>query len=970
MKSSASKVQEQLKVSLPEELGEVVSRWFDRLESEQSHSMADVRFTPDFLATLTKLVAASDFAANTIARDWSWVMSCQDDDTFEKVPDRKKLRAFAAEISASVDDIESVKRRFRQFRNRWLLHVLWREIAGTASLDETLHAISDLADEALTAATDYATRQVQGRFGTPRNEEGSEIEIVILAMGKLGGRELNFSSDIDLIFLYSDEGETDGDRSLSAHEYFVRITRQIVAMLDEATADGFVFRVDTRLRPFGESGPPVTSFAALESYLPQHGRSWERYAYVKARIVGPQKGDDVARDLMEYMIEPFVYRRYIDFGVFESLREMKALIAAEGQKKELASNIKLGPGGIREIEFIAQSLQLVRGGNDRHLRCRELQLVLPRLAQHQGLSEAAVDELLAAYVFLRRLENFLQAMRDQQTHDLPEDTLDRARLCIAMNYPDWQSLTEDLDLHRGNVSKQFGSVVFRSVQPETQPVLATTFGECWASSASIEQWRAVFDEQGFEMAEELAQSISKFRGARLLQQIDTVSRQRLDQLVPNLLILLKNSKQASLALERVLNIVEGILRRSAYVALLNENPPALEKLVNLCESSAYLAEQICRFPLLLDELLDARVLSSALSVGELTEDLERRFARLGDSDSERRIEVLAQFQRASLFRIAVADFSGTLPIMKVSDRLTDLAELVLKQALEIATADLVSKHGEPVCAQDGMKRVAGFGVVAYGKFGGIELSYGSDLDLVFLHESGEAGQVTTGEKQLDTSVFFGRLVRRLVHFLTTQTGSGALYEVDTRLRPSGRSGLLVTSVDAFERYQEENAWTWEHQALLRARPVAGSARVAREFERIRADTLKNRVRQESLLEDVTTMRQKMRKQLDRSDAERFDLKQGEGGIGDIEFIVQYLVLRNAKPHPAVIHFPDNIRQLGTLGAASCLAEDDVVRLQEVYKAYRLRLHRLVLDDKPSLVPDTEFRDERKFVTRVWARTLQ
>ncbi len=743
--------------------------------------------------------------------------------------------------------------------------------------------------------------------------------------------------------------------------------------MDEVTADGFAFRVDTRLRPFGDSGPPVVSFAALENYLPQHGRGWERYAYVKARITGPAVDREIAADLIGNMIEPFVYRRYLDFGVFESLRDMKALIAAEGRKTELADNIKLGPGGIREVEFIVQSLQLVRGGSDNHLRCPELQVVLPRLANHRGLSKSSVDILLQAYTFLRRLENFIQAIRDQQSHDLPTDSVDRSRLSLAMNYPDWQSLVADLDCHRNAVSTHFEKMVFPSERRASQSAISTDLAELWASEATAAEWRELLQDQGFSDAEGLSEAVVNFRRAATTVQTDKLGRRRLDEFMPNLLLELKNRADPTLVLTRLLNIVDRILRRSAYVALLNENPSALEKLVNLSEKSAYLAEQISRYPILLDELLDPRVFSSSLDKNELEAELARRMTGLGDSDSEHRIEVLGQFQRASLFRIAVADFSGRLTIMKVSDRLTDLAELVLRQALEVAYADLADKHGEPHCVEGSVHRVAGFGVVAYGKLGGIELSYRSDLDLVFLYESGDdssSEQTTDGQKPIAASIFFGRLVRRLVHFLATQTGTGTLYEVDARLRPSGQSGLLVTSVGAFERYQDENAWTWEHQALLRARPVSGSPLVAREFERIRAETLRNRVRLESLLDDVTSMRSKMREQLDRSSSEQFDLKQGEGGIGDIEFIVQYLVLRNATQHPAVIHYPDNIRQLGTLAAAGCLADEDVVRLQEIYKAFRLRLHRLSLDEKPSLAPNTEFAAERKFVSEIWARTMR
>ncbi len=959
--------------SLPEELSDVVSLWAERLESSHPRSIDKVACTQRFMAELTKLVAVSEFAANLIIREWPWIESCCEDDTFRQPPDISTLHAFAAEIAASTADVGSIKRRLRQFRDRWLLQVLWRDLSGAAKLSETLQALSDLADEMIAASSIYSARLLQKRFGTPRNDDGDEIPLVVLAMGKLGGRELNFSSDVDLIFLYSEEGETDGGRALSAHEYFARLTRQIVALLDEVTSEGFVFRVDTRLRPFGDSGPPVVSFAALENYLPQHGRGWERYAYVKARITGAPVDEAIAGELIGKMIEPFVYRRYLDFGVFESLRDMKALIAAEVRKKELADNIKLGPGGIREIEFIVQSLQLVRGGSDGHLRSHELQLVLPRLANHRGLSKSSVDKLLQAYTFLRRLENFIQAIRDQQSHDLPAGPVDRARLTLAMNYPDWQSLLADLDLHRGNVSRQFEDVVFHSERPAAESGAAPTIAERWASGSSVTEWRELLEEQDYAKAQELAETVVNFRRAASTLQTDKVGRRRLDKFMPNLLLEIKNRPDPSLVLTRVLNIIDRILRRSAYVALLNENPAALEKLVNVSESSAYLAEQLSRYPLLLDELLDPRVFSSSLEKSELEAELKRRIAGLADAGSERRIEGLGQFQRASLFRVAVADFSGRLPVMKVSDRLTDVAELVLKEALRIAYADLVEKHGEPRLREGDVERVAGFGVIAYGKLGGIELSYRSDLDLVFLHESGDAshgGQMTDGQRPIETSVFFGRLVRRLVHFLTAQTDSGALYEVDTRLRPSGRSGLLVTSVGAFERYQEENAWTWEHQALLRARPVAGSAVVAREFERIRAQTLRSRVRQESLLDDVTSMRQKMREQLDRSHSEQFDLKQGEGGIGDIEFLVQYLVLRNAQPHPAVIHYSDNIRQLGTLAAAACLVENDVLRLQEIYKAYRSRLHRLALDEQAPLVPATEFAQERNFVTTMWARTMR
>jgi glutamate-ammonia-ligase adenylyltransferase len=950
---------------LPAELQQVVAKWTDRF-AQQSAELPGRRLD---LETLLRLVATSDFAGKVLLREWDWFQSALSASDLSGPPRAEILREFVEELCSADTDTEGIKSRLRRFRNRQLVHVLWRTIAGPADLRESLASLSDLADGLIQAAASIAGRELAARFGQPRNHDGQPIPLVVLAMGKLGGSELNFSSDVDLVFLYREEGETDGSRSLSAHEYFTRQTRQIVALLEEVTADGFVYRVDTRLRPFGASGPPVTSFASLESYLLQHGRGWERYAYIKARVVSPASDQATIQELMNDIVEPFVYRRYLDYGVFESLRDMKALISAEVRKRELASNIKLGPGGIREIEFITQSLQLVRGGGDQALRSPELQKVLPALASKKGLASSTVGELLEAYQFMRKLENAMQAIHDRQTHEMPRDTVEQQRLALALNYDSWQALADDLDKRRQLVSRHFDDLLFSAEEEPAQSSLAGELMALWESGASARQWQEVLQANEYRQDEMLAGTVTKFAAESMKRQLDKTAERRLDRFMPLLLLQLRDRQYPDQVLERILRIIGQIMRRSAYVSLLIENPAVLGRLVGLCEKSAYLAQEIARYPLLLDELLDSRLHSAVITAASMRDDLDQRIKGSDDADSERQIEILGQFQRASLFRIAVADHSGNLPIMKVSDRLTELAEIVLVRALEIAWSDLTKKHGVPTCTTEQGTRRAGFGVIGYGKLGGMELSYRSDLDLVFLHDSSGQKQETDGESPLENSMFFGRLVRRLTHFLTTQTPSGALYEVDTRLRPSGRSGLLVSTVEGFERYQDDNAWTWEHQALLRSRPVAGSAVIAREFERIRSETLRHRVRRDTLLEDVLSMRAKMRKQLDKSSERDFDLKQGAGGIGDIEFLVQYLVLKNAAEHPAVIHYPDNIRQLGTLGAAGCLPESDVVRLQEIYKAYRLCLHRLALDEKPPLVSNDEFPEEREFVARIWQREL-
>ncbi len=935
--------------ALPEVLREPVARWFERFGEDVPLHLVE---------PLSRVVASSEFAAATALRERDWFLD--NVATFDSLP---------GPLPKIDDDapVDETKAELRRVRNRALLRVIWREVCGQAGLDETLGDLSALADTMLDVAARYAEVQLAERYGVARDDAGERIPPVILGMGKLGGLELNLSSDIDLIFLYTTEGETDGRKSVSAQEYFGRLSRQVIALLDEVTADGFVFRIDTRLRPFGESGPPVVSFAALENYLLQHGRDWERYAYVKARIVGPQPGAAVAVDLYDNLLRPFVYRRYLDYGVFESLREMHAMIAAEVTRRDLSDNIKLGPGGIREAEFVVQSLQIVRGGSDAGLQSRRLQKVLPRLVGSRGLAEEGAQVLRDGYRFLRRVENFIQAIRDQQTHDLPGGAADRARLCVAMGYDDWDALQQELDSHRAGIASQFAAVAFRGRGEDTR--FEEEVSRLWAANVGESRWAMLLGAQGFAEAAKAAASLHEFRNAAATRQIHKIAGERLQKFVPQLLAETMNTPRSATALSRTLGVIERVLRRSAYIALLNENRTALTRLVDLCSRSRYIAAQISRSPALLDELLDPRIFSGEVTRDELAAELQQRMLHEDRGDTETEIQAIAQFQRSAMFRIAVADFNGDLPIMKVSDALTWLAEVVLEEALRISWRDMSAIHGVPCYEVEEGVREAGFGIIGYGKLGGLELSYGSDLDIVFLHDSRGKKAMTNGDKPLDNTRFFARLVRRLMLFLTTQTGSGELYEIDMRLRPDGRRGLLVSSTEAFERYQEDNAWTWEHQALLRARPVAGDAGVADEFTRIRKDTLVGRVRRDMLRDDVTEMRRKMRGQLDRSDKHRFDLKHGAGGIGDIEFLVQYLVLLHASDEADVIFYSDNIRQLDALVATCCLEPPVGEGLQDCYRSYRLRQHHLALDEQPPLVGGDEFAEQREFVVSVWREWL-
>jgi glutamate-ammonia-ligase adenylyltransferase len=798
-----------------------------------------------------------------------------------------------------------------------------------------------------------------------------ELPLLVLGMGKLGGGELNYSSDIDLVFLFAEHGETTGARPLEHEEFFARVAKRVSQLLGTVTDDGFVYRVDLRLRPFGEAGPVAVSFDALEDYLQEHGRDWERYAYVKARpVFGAEPGFDA---LYRDVLRPFVYRRYLDFSVFESLRTMKEMIAREVARRELQQNVKLGPGGIREIEFIVQAFQLLRGGSTPRLQTRSLLEALPLLAGQKLLSADVVAELLEAYRFLRRVENRLQEWNDEQTHELPTADVARNRLALAMGMPDWPALLHNLDLHRSRVSAHFQRTVFAPAQPAAEESGDKALEHVLAPEFDDARRHELLDElRAPAHTAAILHQLNQLRESAYYRRLDETGRRRLQVLLPRLLRALVRLPNVETALARVLYVLERIGGRTVYLALLNENTVARQRLLELCAHSKFLADQIAAFPLLLDELLDARLFESAPTRGELQAELHARMEGASADDPEQQVEALRQFQRAAMFRVAVPDIMGRLPVMKVSDRLTDIAEIIVQQSLDLAWQQITARHGAPMCgASAGVLDPAGMIIVAYGKFGGIELGYGSDLDLVFLHDSHGEVQRTNGAQPVDNSVFYLRLVQRVVHLLTVHTAAGRLYEVDTRLRPSGKGGLLAQSIDGFADYQRSEAWTWEHQALLRSRAVAGTTQALRErFEVLRRELLAAAVRRGSLREDVRAMRERMLAELSRSKPGEFDLKQDAGGITDIEFLAQYWALRWADRYPELVLFSDNIRQLESLASIDLVPQATVDVLTTAYRAYRQRLHHLSLDGESSIATAAEFEDTRSAVQAIWRDTMQ
>ena len=869
----------------------------------------------------------------------------------------------------SADSEDAFKRCLRKLRRREWLRIAWRDLSGQAELDETLRELSELAEHSVDRALDYCYRALCQTFGAPCNRAGEEQRLVVLGMGKLGGCELNFSSDIDLIFAYPEEGQTSGARAIDNQQFFVRLGQKLIKVLAELTAHGFVFRIDMRLRPFGDAGPLALSIDAMEDYYQTHGRDWERYALIKARAIA---GDRKAGGELLKRLRPFVYRRYLDYGAFGSLRDMKALIDEEVHRRALADNIKLGAGGIREIEFIAQAFQLLRGGRDPEMQRRELQVVLPYLSKRGQLPAADIDRLLATYRFLRRAENRLQMIDDQQTHELPKNEIQRARLAFAMEYSDWNQLKQDLDGHRQYVHEQFQRTFAQpQAQTETsQDIEHDMLKDLWQGRLEDDKALELLKQADYDDPHKALTALKSLYKGYAYRAQDAVSRKRLDTLMPHLITAVGARENAVEVLARILPLIEAIARRSVYLALLTEHPVALSQLVQLSAASPWIAKYLSRHPILLDELLDPQDLYTPPDRAGLAEQLREELRSVDSLDTEAQMERLRQFKQVNVLRVAAADVMGALPLMRVSDQLTWIAEAILNHVLDMTWRQAIARYGQPRCVIDGQARDAGFAIIAYGKFGGIELGYGSDLDLVFLHDSAGEQQMTDGDKCIENAVFFVRLGQRIVHALTTFTPAGQLYEVDTRLRPSGAAGTLVSSVQAFDRYQREDAWTWEHQALVRARPVAGSEQIAEQFQRTRADVLSRTREIRALRREVREMRERMWRELGSRKAWQFDLKKDPGGIADIEFMVQYSVLAHAHDHHALTEFTDNIRILDRLAACSVLSPDSACCLQDAYRGFRDRIHALSLQGKGAVVDANECSEQRAGVRRSWRELME
>ena len=949
---------EQALAQLPDPLQEPVKHHWQAF----TEAVPDLSDFPQAVAeSLPQVWAASNFVAQLCVRQPTLLPDLAHGDLLQKY-DWETYRDRLTEKLLPVTQEADLMRELRQFRQREMVRIIWRDIAGWAELMDTTRDLSHLAEACIDVALSKLYAWECEQSGTPQDSEGNPVNLVVVGMGKLGAWELNLSSDIDLIFAFAEEGEITTGRGLSHTEFFARLGRRLINVLDQQTADGFVFRVDMRLRPFGDSGALAISFTAMENYYQIHGREWERYAMIKARVVG---GDRQAGEQLMAMLKPFVYRRYLDFGAYEALREMKTLISREVKRKGMEHNVKLGAGGIREIEFIGQLFQLIRGGRDSKLTARKILKVLKHLGEADYLPVFVVEELITAYVFLRMVEHRLQEYEDRQTHLLPQDELGQLRLACSMGYADWGSFLADLDMHRQRVQGHFEQV-FEAPQTEHGDEGAADLTGVWLGTLDDAISRRVLQEAGYQAAEALWKKLSGIRQSRAYHGLSSQGRERLDRLMPLLLGAAGQADQPDQTIQRLLDLVAQIERRSVYLALLVENPLALSQLVRLSSASPWISDFLKQYPLLLDELLDPRSLYAPPDQPELVAELSRRLLGVAREDQELAMDILRQFKHANVLRVAAADIVEALPLMKVSDHLSWIAETVLDEALEQAWHHLSARHGRPPV--EGEEK--GFAIIGYGKLGGLELGYSSDLDLVFLHGAENVNEMTNGEAPLALPVFFARLGQRLIHVLTAYTPAGLLYEVDMRLRPDGASGMLVSSLKSYEAYQRDKAWLWEHQALVRARPVAGDRAIGERFQAIRRAILAQPRDEAELRQGIVDMRRRMREELDKSSADEFNLKQGVGGIVDIEFMVQFGVLAHAHTHPELLEYTDNIRLLAALGEAGLMPEEDVGQLSDAYRHYRCEAHRRALQEQGSTFEASQFMVQRQQVEAIWQRWLQ
>ena len=900
---------------------------------------------------LHKTLVASQYAEQVLEKHKSLITQDYERDQFLKSLNKEELRQIIQVELAELEDETQWMRAIRILRARLMFRWIWQDANQLTNVIQLTQELSDFADLAVSAAKDFARKALVAKHGEPIGYGGKVQDLIVIAMGKHGAQELNLSSDIDLIFAFDEQGETNGRKCIDVQQFCIFWGQKLIYLLDHITADGFVFRVDMRLRPWGDGSALAISHGALEKYLSQHGREWERYAWIKARIVtGGKEGQELLQ-----MTRPFVFRKYVDYTAFEAMREMKAMIEREVLRRNIEDDIKLGAGGIREVEFIVQVFQLIYGGSKLELQDRKCLVSLHHLGEAELLDQKAVIELEDAYLFLRRIEHAIQALNDQQTQSLPTEPDLRQRMIDTLGYSSWEAFLDVLNDKRAKVTYQFEHLI---KEKEADPLVESF-------SQLEKQLNEILDENAKNL-------VYEFWHGHALKKLPAKAVQRLKMFWPHLIEAILQSDKPQTALVRLMPLVESVMRRTVYLVMLIESKGALQRLVKMATVSPWICEELTHYPVLLDEFLSMDF--ELPKRQDLEDSLRQQLLRIEIDQVEDQLRVLRLFKKSNVLTVAASDVLAESPLMKVSDALTDIAEVSVQATLHLAYQITAKKHGFPLDA-DGLRCSldhTAFTVIGYGKVGGIELGYGSDLDLVFIHYMDEQAD-TDGQKQISGFEFAMRVAQKFMSLMTTQTLDGRVYEIDTRLRPSGEAGLLVTSLKAFEQYQLKSAWMWEHQALVRARPIAGEQSLRQKFEELRCSILTLTRDEKFVREEVLKMRQKMKDHLGSSKEQKkegiFHLKQDAGGIVDIEFMAQYAVLAWSGSNPDLAHYSDNVRILEDAAKANCLSSSDATALIQAYLSERAESHRLALANQSMQVTASDWHDTREVVCKLWQRLI-
>ncbi len=915
-------------------------------------TLAEGQFSVEFCAQIAKLAIASSYALKRLCHNPELLIDLQSLTEF-KLDDRDDVAIYNEPV-----DLIRVKQMLRQYRHRKLIEIIYLDVVVGKPLSLILKHLSDLADYLIGWALNACEKLLADKHGQPLDNNGDPMQLNVIAMGKLGGQELNFSSDIDLICCYANDGELQGFGHLSYQEFFSRVVKSVTKCLGENTEDGFVYRVDLRLRPWGDSGPVALSHAGLEHYYQLHGREWEQYAMVKARVLSGSQAD---RDYLQAIFKPFIYRKYHDYRVFEGLATLKDKIDRQAQSRGMTDNIKLGPGGIREIEFFVQAFQILKGGRNNQLQSTKIFHCMEILEAQQIIAIATVQDLREAYIYLRILENRIQMLADEQTHSFPMDELSRQRIAHSMGEDSWQSIAQLQQQLRHRVNKHFNELFKKEKKAETQDelIIDDSIGDETSQGEQIERLKSI----GIEEAGETQLRLSNFFKAKAWNFMSAKAKQRFSALLPALLGEVAKSKQQLVLIDRLLNLFSNIAGRSVYFELLHQNDLLLVKLADLFNKSEWIADEVARYPMLIEQLIQTGNLAQRFDRMSLANNLALQLDNVID-DAELELDVLRLFKREQTIVIATAELAEEISTIEVSQYLCELAEILLEAVYHLASKALQQQYGLPRYKLDGETKTAEFCIIGYGKLGGQEMHYQSDLDVIFLHDSTGEDQQTDGGKSIDNGFYFARLAQKIISMTSVLTGSGKLYEIDSRLRPEGSSGLLVSSTQAYLNYQNEKAWTWEHQALVRARAVAGDKALESEFIKMRKQILQQPRDKSSLAAEIVEMREKMYTSNQPPENDTRNLKHSRGCMIDIEFMVQYWVLLHANKIDSICSYSDNIHLLNELIRLNVIASS-YSQLVDIYLTYHRWLHETVLQNKPAEIAFELIEAEVTQVKQCW-----